>query len=36
LTTAFDRSSVALDQLLADLLDEGKRVQKFYDSLNIQ
>jgi len=33
LATAFDKSSVKLDQLLADLTVEGKRVKNFYDSL---
>lgn len=33
LSSAFNRSSARLEQLLSDLIAEGKRVKKFYDSL---
>jgi len=33
LVKAFDRSSVKLERLLSDLIEEGKRVKSFYESL---
>ncbi len=33
LSSAFDRRSARLEQLLSDLIEEGKRVKTFYDSL---
>ena len=33
LPSAFDRDSISLDKQLSDFIEEGKRIKKFYDSL---
>lgn len=34
LPSAFDRQSISLDKLLSDFIEEGKRIKKFYDTLD--